>query len=1049
MNDNSNKEINNYNDNEDEKINYYNDNEEFKNNDYNKNVDDKINIYNENSDDKINIYNENSDDKINIYNENSDDKINIYNENSDYMINNYNQVDDYHYNDKEYINDDSNNTENDELFNNSKNKINDDIDKKNKKFHKRTYKDYQSNKTINILLKQSDDIKKEYKQSIFNDVINGPHGPDVRLHKHNIVVGLLKLFIVLFFTAGIILLSVISLCITINVGYVCVQIDDTNSMIQMIFFVFYFNVLYSIIYSFWKTYLRLVHTISKSKFGSSMNDIFIKRVLGYFITLKITKLVIPKKYKSHPKDWYEKLNLIIFSVFLFIILLPFPIVAYIYGYWEVVSMFCIFFVIGGALSIIAINGFSRIIQFIKLFSRLNEFYYNAPYYVNLDERAKNQTNFLRLAYCTTNGLHGGCNLLNHILNQLIIICTQISLAAIFFGSFDPDVIKMSISLGLLIIILPLRFRKEIYKTFLNIGVNLHLFSKNTLKTDELEDKTKINAKMKATHRQYLNNIKNTIFINNKKRYINSGGNSFNYNTMDLNGKSAQFFNEEENKINLSFYNLINSKNPYFHGKALKKWNIDTLTSWKGCLTIFSLRIIKFVVGITFMAILNYYRYSEYLDTEETNHNLQNDIITHIIFVIVLLLQDIIFLIPASTEIMSMKTRKYSLNILLIMEFILVIVMRAIIINNYIPMAFILIAYANFTVHPDPRYNWDDEDTERKTLFDLFNPKFDFDPETTPISFTVIISLVISIKFSESGKKTIYTVKDFLDDKNEVTNQKPAICQWRADGISINEFCALAYACYYKNIENVNNSWLFSRPKSSKNNFIVGDNNVTSKTGVHYVDFINKESNILVVAIRGTLTMEDIFQDCYIWSASGLLQISGYFGTFITFWPREITATLVNLIVKQFTNFQLLYWVDVEKHIKELQMNTNYTLYLTGHSLGGGVAAVIASHLNIPAITFSSPGLGYSYKTYDIELKKLMRNLVNVIPMSDPIPKLDSQVGEIQYIECKTGHPFACHRIMNTLDTLNNLCHEDAVYRYWDEHTEKTIDGVPVKHNLYP
>jgi len=1205
----------------------------------------------------------------------------IINENENNIINdddnhngNNDEVDNCKYENKEQLNSSNNNENNCNNYNENDEKC--DIKSENtEKNNCKTYnKKNKNNKTISVLVRQSDEIQKTYKPSIFEDVINGPRGPDVRLHRHSVVIGLLKLLLILYFTAGIILLSVVSLCITINVGYVCVQIDDTNSLIQMIFFVFYFNALYSIIYSCWKTYLRLIKTIINSNFGSSINDLFIKRILGYYVTIKIVNITMPKQYKDHPKDWYEKLNLIVFCIFMFIILLPFPIVAFIFGYWEITGIICILFVGGGALSIIGLNAFSRLILFIKLFSRLDEFYYNAPFYVDLDERAENQTSYLRLVYCTSNGLYGGCNLFDYILKLLIIMCAQISVSAFFFGSFDPSVIKVGISFGLLIIMLPILFRKKICTIFQKLSVKLHLLSENKIKVNKTKDNDKINAKMEATHNQYLNNKRNTIIMNNNRKSMNLSGtyldfnnlnlnegsgslrcktiksknqnnylslkkniiyenngnnsendkndngnnsndndnnnineksnnnydglnnnddNSINYNSIRMNSnneipiynnqidnisyqqnslyfnneqtESLLSMNEEESKNNFNFYNLLNSKNPYFHHKVLLTWNIGILTSWKGCLTIFILRLIKFIVGISFMAVLNYFRYSESSDSDETKQSLYIDIISHMIFVIILLLQDVVFLIPASTEIISMKTRRYFLSILLVVELILITVMRVAIINNYIPMAFILIAYANFIVHPDPRYSWDDEETERKTLFDIFNPEVDLRSEISykhygktkglfvknsrktfsflyrkystdksnkinerihnsissnstnnntivnnsfnynqylsrfskdnsfkcksinkkrikardklervvksirkemqykrntrachnsaiilmVLSLVLILSFIVSIKFSDKGKKSSYTIEDLTDDEGELTKQKPAICQWRADGISINEFCALSYAAYYRNVEDATHSWEFGRPKSSMNNFIVDNNNLNSTTGVHYIDFINKESNVLVVAIRGTLTMEDMFQDCYIWSASALLQVSGYFGTFINFWPRETIASLVNFIVKQFTNLRLLYWIDVEKHIKELQMNTNYTLYLTGHSLGGGVAGVIASHLNIPAITFSSPGLGYSYKTYDIQLKKLIKNFVNIIPMSDPIPKLDSQVGEIQYIECKTGHPFACHRIMNTLDTLNNLCSENSVYRYWDNQVEKVIDGVPVNYELHP
>jgi hypothetical protein len=655
-----------------------------------------------------------------------------------------------------------------------------------------------------------------------------------------------------------------------------------------------------------------------------------------------------------------------------------------------------------------------------------------------------------------------------------------------------------------------------------------------------------------------------------------------------------------------------------------------------------------------MAFLNYYRYSKGTNNEITTRYLIKDIVSHAIFVILILCQDILYLIPLSSS-LSMKTRKFLFLFLIITEFVFVILMRIIIVDGYIPMAFIVLAYANFLVYPDPRYTWDEENATRKTFFDLFKPdlnlRSDIDYEhynkkkgifrkssnsvakkirrlsnsvsnslshltknisanntsqvadTQPLndhylndensnsnnakpsddnnndandgindnntrrSDTVnIINTAfivggtheevkeknkINNKFKEYGinipvyrdpssfmltglndeilcydpvsnsiaekdsknifidiggqnykispkkgdpklefNKVINNIKaemqynrntrarynstaillviacfifvsvvigilfagtakeDLTSDRSSGTlfSPKPAICQWRGDNISINEFATLACACYYTTTDDIKYSWLYGRPVTSSNNFTIGENSISNGSGVQYVDFVNNETNTIVVAVRGTSTMEDIFQDIYIWSASALLQLSGLFGTFIKFWPRETIAELVKFIVKQFTNFQLLYWVDVEKHIIRLkEEHPTSNIYLTGHSLGGGVAGVISAHLNIPAITFSSPGLGYSYKTYDIELKKLINNFVNVVPMSDPVPLLDSQVGQIQNIECNTEEPLSCHSIYNTIDTLNKMCHESSVYRYWDKTIEPKINGKDIPY----
>jgi len=635
-----------------------------------------------------------------------------------------------------------------------------------------TNKDENNNKTTKeINVDDFSNFDDNYKAGIFEEVLNGPRGPDIRLHRHSLSVGFLKLFIILFVTAGIVLLSVIMLCITINVGYVCVQIDTINSLVQMIFFVYYSNALYVITRSIWRTYLRLIHTIMVSRFGANVHDIFIKRVLGYFISEKIALMTIPNKYKSHPKDWYEVVNLVLFVIFILILLSPFPLIAIFFGYGMISSIICLVFVIGGAISILGLNLISRIILFTKFFRRLDDFYYNAPSFIDIKERINNQTQYLRITYCTSNSLEGGYNYLNYALDRCLMIMIEITISSFIFGSFDPDVKKLTVMVEIIIVLIPIRLRSYIFKFFYKIFIKLKITSKGNLEKQERDHKKKIDEQMKETHKQYVNykrlsvlnrrlsstnpnaNINSTPIINTNSTNLKTPSMTLfqppiprtNNNTLHNDrGSTSQVYNlnpnlsfqksneidlttsytskseskedsEDEEKLSGSFLNLIHTKNKHTYRKALLTWNIETLTSWKGCLTVFTTRFVKNIIGVGFMAFLNYNRYSVNSDTETTYNNLLVDILTHAAFLVLLLGQDIIYIIPASSSRFLMNTRKYFFMILLILEFCLVIGMRIIITNNYIPMAFIIIAYSNFTVHPDPRYTWDDEKVQRKTF----------------------------------------------------------------------------------------------------------------------------------------------------------------------------------------------------------------------------------------------------------------------------------------------------------------------------------------------
>ncbi len=97
------------------------------------------------------------------------------------------------------------------------------------------------------------------------------------------------------------------------------------------------------------------------------------------------------------------------------------------------------------------------------------------------------------------------------------------------------------------------------------------------------------------------------------------------------------------------------------------------------------------------------------------------------------------------------------------------------------------------------------------------------------------------------------------------------------------------------------------------------------------------------------------------------------------------------------------------------------MLLTGHSLGGGLASIVASHLSLPAVVFSSPGLGYSTYNYNVTEEAVMTHTMNVIPLGDPVPGFDKQIGMIQNLPCDAGQPMECHSLTRTLRMLVEIC----------------------------
>jgi len=112
--------------------------------------------------------------------------------------------------------------------------------------------------------------------------------------------------------------------------------------------------------------------------------------------------------------------------------------------------------------------------------------------------------------------------------------------------------------------------------------------------------------------------------------------------------------------------------------------------------------------------------------------------------------------------------------------------------------------------------------------------------------------------------------------------------------------------------------------------------------------------------------------------------------------------------------------------------------LTGHSLGGGLARIVAAIEHLPNIAFSPPGVAQSYYKFvynefktDEELRAagsmLHHNSVAIVPENDPVTIVDTQVGLIQRIGCVSSSQAmqnACHMLEGTISELLTRCGDD-------------------------
>jgi predicted esterase YcpF (UPF0227 family) len=113
---------------------------------------------------------------------------------------------------------------------------------------------------------------------------------------------------------------------------------------------------------------------------------------------------------------------------------------------------------------------------------------------------------------------------------------------------------------------------------------------------------------------------------------------------------------------------------------------------------------------------------------------------------------------------------------------------------------------------------------------------------------------------------------------------------------------------------------------------------------------------------------------------------------------------------------------IEKHVKP-RLPPGRELVITGHSLGGGIAHIVAVMVNAAAVAFNPPG---AYKSLSKHLywnakerrqkhEAAHNRTVTILAENDIIGKLfDSHGGLVQTITCTTDHigPLGCHMIEN-------------------------------------
>ncbi|CAE7557417.1 PP2AA2, partial [Symbiodinium pilosum] len=206
----------------------------------------------------------------------------------------------------------------------------------------------------------------------------------------------------------------------------------------------------------------------------------------------------------------------------------------------------------------------------------------------------------------------------------------------------------------------------------------------------------------------------------------------------------------------------------------------------------------------------------------------------------------------------------------------------------------------------------------------------------------------------------------------------------------------------------------------------------------FLMFTSEDNRTTIIAIRGTLDAVDVLQDISLWMIPAILQTIGLVGP-------DIGADCWGIAMARHANAFPLCSVSLQSTYASLlsvvlDMLTTYpdrTFYLTGHSLGGGVAKLVDLELTVrqvnprPAtIAFSAPGLMlasqvlYSGHVSSLEEFGSALSSISIKPTGDVVSSVDVELGSRLAAPC-TGFALQCHSIYSTLWHIFSLCGSSA------------------------
>ncbi|TYZ65532.1 hypothetical protein PybrP1_004990 [[Pythium] brassicae (nom. inval.)] len=254
------------------------------------------------------------------------------------------------------------------------------------------------------------------------------------------------------------------------------------------------------------------------------------------------------------------------------------------------------------------------------------------------------------------------------------------------------------------------------------------------------------------------------------------------------------------------------------------------------------------------------------------------------------------------------------------------------------------------------------------------------------------------------------------------------CSIDYDGLTVLDLALIADAAYGNTTEVHKRSIDNRFNGTALGNWTYVTRNDETKDHQVWMELYFAELNMTVIAVRGTASAADALEDLHYWFGITIMQAVDVFVPFLKQLPHAFVVKLLSMDLITSVMPEPVY-VPLVQHVEKVRARVGDNVVLTGHSLGGAMAAMVGAKTQTRAVSFSGPGLLYSRGRFGIDASDIRDNVLTFKPRKDIVPRVDELGGMVQELRCKQKSPMGCHSSFTHICELFLSC-GDTRSRNW-------------------